>query len=133
MVAQAIEEQKVMPIVLVVEDNRDIRDSLLTLLGLLGHPAEAAADGAEGVRRALALRPRLALVDLGLPRLDGFQVARQLRAALGSGILLVAYTAYGDAESRTKALDAGFDLHLVKPLNWEKFAPWLAEALGGAA
>jgi CheY-like chemotaxis protein len=130
MVAQAIEGPKATPSVLVVEDNRDIRDSLLTLLGLLGHPAEAAADGAEGVRRALALRPRLAMVDLGLPRLDGFEVARQLRAALGSDILLVAYTAYGDAESKAQALDAGFDMHFVKPLNWDQFAPWLDETLG---
>jgi CheY-like chemotaxis protein len=117
--------------VLVVEDNPDTRNSLKTLLELLGYAVEVAADGVEGVERALALRPRVALVDFGLPRLDGCQVGRQLRAALGGGVLLVSYTAHGDPESRAQALEAGFDLYLVKPLDWSLFAPWLAEAVGG--
>jgi CheY-like chemotaxis protein len=116
---------------LVVEDHPDTRESLKTLLGLLGHAVEVAADGVEGVERALELRPRVAVVDLGLPRLDGYQVARRLRAALGRDILLVAYTAYNDPDDRVRALQAGFDLHLVKPLDWNLFAPWLAEAVGG--
>jgi CheY-like chemotaxis protein len=116
--------------VLVVEDNRDIRDSLKTLLEMLGYTVEVAADGVEGVERGLALRPRVALVDFGLPRLDGCQVARRLREALGGGVLLVSYTAHSDAEFRARALEAGFDLHLVKPLDWNLFASWLAEAVG---
>jgi CheY-like chemotaxis protein len=127
----AIDSARPAPLVLVVDDNRDIRDSLKTLLGLLGHKVEVAADGVEGVERALGLRPRVALVDLSLPRLDGYQVARRLRAALGRDILLVAYTASGDPDDRTRALQAGFDLHLLKPLDWDLFTPWLAEALGG--
>jgi CheY-like chemotaxis protein len=119
------------PLILVVEDNRDIRDSLRSLLGLLGHRVEVAPDGVEGVQRALELRPRVALVDIGLPRLDGYQVARRLRSAFGKDILLVAYTAYGDPDDRVRALEAGFDLHLVKPLDWGLFAPWLADALRG--
>jgi CheY-like chemotaxis protein len=98
-------------------------------LGLLGYAVEVAADGVRGVQRALELRPRVALVDIGLPRLDGYQVAKKLRAALGRDILLVALTAYGDPDDRLRALQAGFDLHLVKPLDWNLFAPWLAEAL----
>ena len=118
-------------LVLVVDDNRDIRESLKALLGLLGHTVEAAADGEEAVERALQLRPRVALVAIGLLRLDGYEVARRLRAALGRDILLVAYTASGDPNDRTRALQAGFDLHLLKPLDWDLFTPWLAEALGG--
>jgi CheY-like chemotaxis protein len=116
--------------VLVVEDHRDTRDSLKTLLELLGYMVEVAADGVEGVERALELRPRVALVDFGLPRLDGCQVASRLRAALGPGVLLVSYTARGGPEVRARALEAGFDSHLVKPLDWNLFAPWLAEAVG---
>jgi CheY-like chemotaxis protein len=117
-------------LVLVVEDNPDIRASLKTLLELLGHAVEVAADGVEGVRRALELRPSVAIVDIGLPQLDGYQVARRLRAALGRDIRLVAHTAYGEPDDRLRALQAGYDLHLVKPLDWNLFAPWLAEALG---
>jgi CheY-like chemotaxis protein len=124
-------ESSLTPTILVVEDNRDIRDSLKSLLELLGHRVELAADGVEGVRQALELRPRVALVDIGLPRLDGYQVARRLRAAFGRDIMLVAYTAYGEPDDRLRALQAGFDLHLVKPLDWGLFAPWLADAMHG--
>jgi CheY-like chemotaxis protein len=117
-------------LVLVVEDNPDIRASMKTLLGLLGHAVAVAADGVQGVQRALALRPRVALVDIRRPRLDGYQVARRLRAALGRDILPVAYTACDDPDDRLRALQAGFDLHLVKPLDWNLFAPWLAQAVG---
>jgi CheY-like chemotaxis protein len=118
-------------LILIVEDNRDIRESLKVLLGMLGYQVETAADGLDGVRRGLALRPRLALIDIGLPGLDGYQVARRLRSALGRVVRLVAYTAYGDPEDRVRALEAGFDLHLIKPLDWGLFAPWLAQVLGG--
>src|SRR5947209_5737486 len=106
------------PLILVIEDNRAIRESLKTLLGLLGHQVEVAADGVEGLQKALELQPRVALVDIGLPGLDGYAIARRLRAAFGRDVLLVAYTAYGDPEDRMLALEAGFDLHLVKPLDW---------------
>jgi CheY-like chemotaxis protein len=119
--------------VLVVEDNQDTRDSLKTLLELLGYTVEVAADGEEGVARGLALRPRVALVDFGLPRLDGCAVGRRLREVLGGDVLLVSYTGHGDAATRACALEAGFDLHLVKPLDWNLFAPWLAEAVGELA
>jgi CheY-like chemotaxis protein len=125
-------ETSLASVVLVIEDNRDLRDSLKTLIGLLGHRVEVAADGVEGLKKALELRPRVALIDIGLPRLDGYQVARRLRAAFARDAVLVAYTAYGDPEDRLRALEAGFDLHLVKPLDWGLFTPWLAQALRGA-
>jgi CheY-like chemotaxis protein len=104
-------------VVLVVEDGPDNRETLQELLELLGHEVHTAVDGVEGVERALALRPDVALVDIGLPRLDGFEVARRLRAELGAGVFLVALTGYGQPEDRARALAAGFDMHLTKPMD----------------
>jgi CheY-like chemotaxis protein len=106
--------------VLVVEDNDDSRAMLRELLGLLGHEVHEAADGREGLEMALTLRPDVALVDLGLPGLDGFEVARQLRAAdERRTMLLVAVTGYGRDEDRVRSREAGFDHHLVKPVDPE--------------
>jgi CheY-like chemotaxis protein len=98
---------------------------LCTLLQLLGHKVAAAADGAAGVEKALAWRPEVALVDIGLPLLDGYDVARRLRAALGRDIVLVACTAYGRPEDVLRARKAGFDGHLVKPLDLNALTRWL--------
>jgi signal transduction histidine kinase len=112
--------------VLVVEDNTDTRDTLRRVLELDGHQVEEAADGLEAVERAAILRPEVVLVDIGLPGLDGFEVARRLRASLGSSPLLIALTGYGQPEDRRRSRDAGFDVHLVKPVTPEQ----LAAALG---
>jgi CheY-like chemotaxis protein len=101
--------------VLIVEDNPDGRESLLALLQLHGFHVEAAADGAEGVMRGLALRPFAAVVDLGLPIMDGFDVARELRRAFGGDVLLIAHTAYSGSDFRQRAAEAGFDHLLAKP------------------
>jgi CheY-like chemotaxis protein len=101
--------------VLVVEDNRDCRETLCWLLRLSGFQVERARDGDEGVRKALAWRPEAAVVDIGLPLLDGYEVARRLRAGLDGLIVLIALTGYGQPEDRSRALAAGFDHHLTKP------------------
>ncbi len=101
--------------VLVVEDNPDGRRALQMMLQLWGHEVEAAGDGSQGVQKALADPPDVALVDIGLPGLDGYEVARRLRAALGSGVVLIALTAFGEAEDIRRASRAGFDHHLTKP------------------
>lgn len=88
---------------------------MLTLLRLHGFRAEGAADGAEGVVKGLSLRPFAAVVDVGLPILDGFDVARELRRAFGGDVLLIAHTAYSSAEFRRRAAEAGFDHLLAKP------------------
>jgi CheY-like chemotaxis protein len=75
-----------------------------------------APDGLRGVELALEHAPDLALVDIGLPGLDGYQVARALRARVGQGLRLVALSGYGDPESYQQALKAGFDVHLTKPV-----------------
>jgi signal transduction histidine kinase/ActR/RegA family two-component response regulator len=104
--------------VLVVEDNHDGRESLRDLLEIWGHEVTLAEDGPEGVDKALSTHPDVALVDIGLPGLDGNEVARRIRSALGSDeISLIAMTGYGQPEDRRRALQAGFDRYLVKPVD----------------
>ncbi|MDC0711295.1 ATP-binding protein [Stigmatella sp. ncwal1] len=104
--------------ILLVEDSADIRASLTEFLEDLGHEVTAAKDGLEGVERLLALRPDVALIDVGLPGIDGYEVARRVRAEPGGEQLyLVALTGYGGPEAKAKAERAGFDLHLTKPVN----------------
>ncbi len=100
--------------VLVVEDQADSRDSLRMLLELWGHRVEVAPDGVRGVEMALAWRPDVIVLDIGLPRLDGYEAARQLRAALGDAVVLVAWTGYDQREDRRRAYDVGFDFHIAK-------------------
>ncbi|HVZ75646.1 MAG TPA: hybrid sensor histidine kinase/response regulator [Polyangia bacterium] len=111
---------------LVVEDSQDNRETLQDILQGLGHEVYVAIDGVDGVERALTLRPDLALVDIGLPLIDGFEVARRVRAAVGSSIVLVALTGYGQPEDRARAAAAGFDAHLTKPLDFEALERVLA-------
>jgi signal transduction histidine kinase/DNA-binding response OmpR family regulator len=104
--------------VLVVEDNEDVREMMKDLLEELGHEVELATNGLEGVTKVLEFRPDVALVDVGLPGIDGYEVARRVRASTdGDTLHLVALTGYGGSEARMKAQEAGFDLHLVKPIN----------------
>src|SRR5262245_14945265 len=101
--------------VLIVEDSRDGAESLRLLLEARGVRAEVAADGPEGVRLGLELRPRAAVVDIGLPGLDGYEVCRRLRAALGEQAVLIAHTAYAGGDAPQRAQEAGFDALLAKP------------------
>ena len=111
--------------VLVVEDYEDSRMALEVCLGLLGHSVQSAADGLRGVELAREWRPDAALVDIGLPGIDGYDVAKRIRSTpAGSGMLLVAITGYGQAEVRQRALEAGFNECLVKPVNPEDLG-WL--------
>jgi PAS domain S-box-containing protein len=104
--------------VVVIEDDEDGRDSLRLLLESLGHEVFVAADGPRGLALALEHHPDVVLVDLGLPGLDGYEVARRLRARReGARMRLVAVTGYGQAEDRRRSRDAGFDAHLLKPVS----------------
>lgn len=113
--------------VLIVEDNADARAALCELLEIGGHRVRAAADGPSGLAAALAATPEVALIDVGLPGIDGYEVARRIRAACNGGPrpLLIALTGYGAPEDRQRALDAGFDRHLVKPVDWPTLASLL--------
>src|SRR6267378_518658 len=93
--------------VLIIEDNADGRESLRTLLQLLGYRVEVAMDGVQGVEKGLAMRPAAAIVDIGLPRLNGYKVAQRLRATLGNSVTLIAHTAYAQPADRVRALAAG--------------------------
>jgi signal transduction histidine kinase len=115
--------------VLVVEDNDDAREMLRDLLRRLGHEVYETVDGIGGVEKALALRPDLTLVDVGLPGIDGYAVASRLRDhPTGRRLRLVALTGYGLPEDRERALAAGFDAHVVKPVDLEKLRTILAES-----
>ena len=103
--------------ILVVEDNTDAREMLRHLLNLAGHEVHEAADGPGGLEAALRLRPDVALVDVGLPGFDGYELARRVRSSAGPFIYLVALTGYGQPDDRRQAMEAGFDAHLVKPVN----------------
>jgi CheY-like chemotaxis protein len=103
--------------IVIVEDNPDIRELLRLKLRHLGHRVDVAEDGIRGIETIISARPDLALVDIGLPGMDGYQVAQRVREAIGDTIHLIALTGYGQAEDRKKALDAGFNVHLTKPAN----------------
>jgi len=103
--------------VLLVEDKYAGREMLRMMCELHGHDVIEAADGPDGVERALAERPDIAFVDIGLPTIDGYEVARRLRRELGRSTRLVALSGYGSAEHREAALAAGFDEHIAKPIN----------------
>jgi len=114
--------------VLVVEDSADMRDALRALLEVWGHRVEVAEDGPVALEMARVGHPEVALVDIGLPGFDGYQVAEQLRAApAGREVFLVALSGFGQAEDRRRALAAGFDVHLLKPVDPEELARVLAE------
>ena len=104
--------------ILIVEDSRDSRDMLRYLLEHAGHEVHEAADGPSGVEAILKVRPDIALVDVGLPGLDGYEVARRVRAdAVGGKVRLVALTGYGLPDDHRRSQEAGFDAHLVKPVD----------------
>ncbi len=113
--------------VLVIEDNADARETLTVALALAGHQVHDAADGVEGMALAAAVTPDVVLIDIGLPGLDGYEVARRLRARPeGRTALLVALTGYGREEDRRRAEEAGFDAHLVKPADPARLLALLA-------
>ncbi|HWN41225.1 MAG TPA: ATP-binding protein [Thermoanaerobaculia bacterium] len=119
--------------ILVIEDNDDGRESLRDLLEIWGHEVELAENGPDGVEAALTSLPDVALVDIGLPGLDGNEVAQRIRAALnGDRMPLIAMTGYGQPEDRRRALQAGFDAYLVKPVDPAELNRTLLE-LGGRA
>jgi len=103
--------------IVLVEDQEDLRGLMREVMELSGHHVVEASDGLEGVARILAEKPEIAIIDIGLPGIDGHEVARQVRAVLGNAILLVALTGRSKESDRIDALAAGFDAHIVKPVN----------------
>jgi PAS domain S-box-containing protein len=108
--------------VLVVDDNRDAADTTAILLRRAGHEVRVAYDGPAGLGAALAWRPDVVVLDLGLPEMDGYEVARRIRSEGVNGMRLVAVSGYGQEIDRRRSREAGFDAHLVKPVEPSRLA-----------
>jgi two-component system CheB/CheR fusion protein len=113
--------------IVLVEDNEDIRDTLQDLLRLEGHDVVAESEGIRGAEAIVSRCPDVAIVDLGLPGMDGFAVAKKVRAERGAAVRLIALTGYGGREDRMETAGAGFDRHLVKPVDHDMLMRVLAE------
>lgn len=104
--------------VLVVDDNRDAADSLAMMMELLGHQVRTAYDGAAAMQQAAEFKPDVAVLDIGLPKLNGYEVARYIRAqSWGAEMVLVAITGWGQLRDKQRAVQAGFDHHFTKPVD----------------
>lgn len=103
--------------VLIVDDNRDLATSLARLLGLLGHQVEVVFDGRRGIEATRTFQPHVLLLDLGLPIVDGYQVARTLREEGYHDILIIALSGYGQEEDRQRSREAGMNHHVTKPVD----------------
>jgi CheY-like chemotaxis protein len=116
--------------VLVADDNLDAAESLSMLLTMMGHEVRAAHDGAQAVEQAEQFRPDLILMDVGMPRLDGLQATMKIRSMdWGASPLIVALTGWGQDADRERSKEAGCDVHLVKPLDFDRLTVLLADAL----
>ena len=112
--------------ILIVEDNADARDALRVLLELEGHVVATAGEGQQALELVRTADPDIALVDIGLPGIDGHEVARRVRANGGRRPVLVALTGYSQPEDRRRATEAGFDQMLVKPVDPSALAALLS-------
>ncbi len=114
--------------ILVVDDNRDGANTLSTILGLMGNDLRTAYDGREGVDIAVQFRPHVMILDIGLPKLNGYEVCRRIREQpWGKEVVLIAVTGWGQEEDRRLSQEAGFDHHLVKPVDPKVLMKMLAE------
>ena len=118
--------------ILVVDDNRDSADGLAMLLGLMGHEVTVAYDALDALQLMEQARPQVVLLDIGLPTMNGYQVARQIRAEpWGGDVILIAQTGWGQQEDKRRAADAGFDHHMTKPLNIATISTLLTRIAAG--
>ncbi len=103
--------------ILIVDDNKDLASSLARLLRHLGHEVEVVHDGRKGIELARSYRPQVVLLDIGLPNVDGYQVARTLRDEGFRDTIIIAISGYGQEEDRKKSREAGMNHHLTKPVD----------------
>jgi CheY-like chemotaxis protein len=118
--------------VLIAEDIPDAAEMLRLMVESMGHEVRIAADGVQAVSIAREFTPRIALLDIGMPRMDGYEAARQIRAALGQDVILVALTGWGQEEDHRRSREAGFDRHLTKPADPEVLEALIADAARAA-
>jgi len=130
----AVPDHSEPPRVLIVEDDADLRFGLHQLLESAGYGVDVAENGLEGVERAIERRPRIALIDLGLPRLDGCGVAERIRKFLPRGeIVLVALTGRSSPDDLQRIVSSGFDDYLVKPISFDRVEAVVAAKLAVAS
>ncbi len=113
--------------IVIVEDNDDLRDTFRILLEMRGHVVFEVRNGIDGLACILADRPDVAIIDIGLSGLDGYEVARRVRATIGPATFLIATTGYAQDSDRARARAAGFDAHFVKPFDFELIEQLLGE------
>jgi CheY-like chemotaxis protein len=119
--------------ILLVDDNIDATDTFATVLGLLGHKVQTAYSGEAALVRAREFQPGIVLLDIGLPEMDGYEVARRLRQqAQTKDAWLIAMTGYGQDTDRSRSQEAGFDYHLVKPVDAEELEQLIIKLLSQA-
>lgn len=117
--------------ILIADDNRDGADSLAMLLQSMGHQVETAYAGDQAVELAKRFRPQVVLLDIGMPKLDGYEASRRIREQEGGrGVVLIALTGWGQEEDRRRTREAGFDLHLVKPVDYGELVKALGAMMG---
>ena len=103
---------------MIADDNRDSADSLALLLKIMGNEVGTAYDGEQAVEAAAALRPEVVVLDLGMPKLNGYEACRRIREQpWGQGMFLIALTGWGQEEDRHRTAEAGFNQHMVKPVD----------------
>ena len=120
--------------ILVVDDNADAADSLGMLLEVRGDEVRIAYDGEEALDAEADFRPEVVLLDIGMPKISGYDVARRIRAARGNAILIVAITGWGQEDDRQRARDAGFNHHFTKPVDFDMLLELIdRESAPGAA
>ncbi len=113
--------------VLVVDDNEDAADSLALLFSVRGDDVRVAYDGMQAVEADLEFRPHVLLLDIGMPKLSGYDVARRVRSVRGKAVLIVAITGWGQDTDRARAREAGFDHHFTKPVDFDALAALIDE------
>jgi DNA-binding response OmpR family regulator len=105
--------------ILVVDDNADAADSLAMLLQVRGDEVRIAYDGEEALDAEAKFTPEVVLLDIGMPKLSGYEVARRIRDRRGIAVLIIAITGWGQEEDRQRAREAGFSYHFIKPVDFE--------------
>src|SRR5688500_1236891 len=112
--------------ILVVDDEQDAADGLVRLITAMGYEARPAYSGREAIETIAEFRPDMVLIDIGMPQMDGYQVASRIRRAMRAEAILVAVTGWSRAEDKNRAYAAGFDLHVAKPMSAAKLQVLLA-------
>jgi CheY-like chemotaxis protein len=116
--------------VLVVDDNVDAADTLRMWIELEGHEVRVAHDGPGALEALRSFEAEIALLDIGMPLMDGYELAQRVRARYGRRIVLIALTGWGQVDDRRRSLDAGFDEHLTKPIDGRRLRALLAAPAG---